>query len=266
MDQETRNHRRRFGQNFLIDEEVIRSILSDFPTQPGWVIEIGPGGGALTKELRQRATQLTLIEMDPIAAEKLSERWSEKKPTIRNEDASKTPITDLLQKHSLKPWVIGNLPYNMAGPILRHWVPHLKNFLGLQIMVQLEVAKRICAQPGSSDYGYLSSWIQNWATPQLLRKVSPDAFRPRPNVQSATLELKARTPVLTDPGFILFLQQCFSQKRKMLINNLKMLYPKEALHETLATFEFPASCRAEELGVEKLAQIYTALKSNRENA
>lgn len=256
MDKESRNHRRRFGQNFLIDTEVIENILSDLPSRPGWVIEIGPGGGALTKGLRLLTNELTLIELDPIVALKLKDRWTDNVPTVRQEDASQTPIMELLTTNTKKPWVIGNLPYNMAGPILRHWVPFLPHMQGMHAMVQYEVARRICAAPGGSDYGYLSAWMQNLARPRLLRKIAPDAFRPRPNVHSATIELVAREPIDTSEEFNIFLQQCFAQKRKQLTNNLKTFYPREALREVLKKEKFTDECRAEELGVEALARIY----------
>src|SRR5690606_16601450 len=133
-----------------------------------------------------------------------------------------------------RPLVVGNLPYNRAAPILLGLLPRLPRCHSLQIMVQYEVAKRLCASPHSRDFSFLTVMTQNWATAELSRKVSPDAFRPRPNVWSATLRLTPReAPLCADPAFKPFVDLAFSQRRKKLSNVLDAFYGKTTAMETL---------------------------------
>lgn len=255
-----RNHQRKFGQNFLIDPHWIQKVLSHTPNQFPWIIEIGPGKGALTKELRAKAQHLTAIELDPLLVEKLQNRWTERPVEVIHQDASRIDIDALLSSKKLPPpLVIGNLPYNMASPIMRHWMKHLQQLHSFQAMVQYEVAKRILSHPGSRDYGLLSAWIQNWSQGRLLEKIPAEAFSPKPRVMSATLELTYRQPVNSNPGFFEFLTQCFSMKRKKLTNNLKKHYPSAKIAEALISQEISVDVRAEALSVETLSAIFEHL-------
>src|SRR5690606_29788492 len=193
-----RQTRWKFGQNFLVDENVVRGICEDVHSNPSdWIIEIGPGAGAITRRLAPRCRKLTAVEIDPKWVEHLNNHPQWGNLEVIQADATRLDWDDLFDTHApepgQKPLIVGNLPYNRAAPILLGLAPKLSRCTSLQIMVQLEVAKRICASPHSRDFSFLSVMVQNWATAELLMKVSPEAFRPRPNVWSATLRLTPRT-------------------------------------------------------------------------
>src|SRR5690606_24191613 len=130
------------------------------------------------------------------------------------------------------------------APILLGLLPRLGRCTSLQVMVQLEVAKRLCAAPHSRDFSFLTVMTQNWATAELLRKVSPDAFRPRPNVWSATLRLTPReAPLCPDPAFKPFVDLAFSQRRKKLSNVLEPFYGKARAGSELEALGLRADSR-----------------------
>jgi len=155
-----RKRRWKFGQNFLVDESVIRQIAEDAaPRKTDWVVEIGPGQGAITRRLVPECAKLTAIEVDPKWVEHLRGRdWGPME--VIQADATRLDVAALLDREpGKKPIVVGNLPYNRAAPILFRFLPFIHRFQSMQIMVQYEVAKRICAQPHSRDFGFLSVFI-----------------------------------------------------------------------------------------------------------
>jgi 16S rRNA (adenine1518-N6/adenine1519-N6)-dimethyltransferase len=268
---DNRQNRWKFGQNFLVDGQIVAQICEDVGVNgEDWVIEIGPGQGALTRILCPQARHMTVIEIDPNWAEKLRNKdWGSLE--VLQADATRIDIENLLTEHGpqttekpyqLKPLLAGNLPYNRAAPILFHFLPFLGRFAQAQFMVQYEVAKRICAEPGSRDFGSMTVAVQNHAQTELLRKIGPDAFRPRPKVWSATLRLTARpTPLCADPAFPRFVELCFSQKRKKLANVLEPLYGKPRIWSALEKAGVSADARAEELSVEQFACMLGELGS-----
>jgi 16S rRNA (adenine1518-N6/adenine1519-N6)-dimethyltransferase len=254
--------RRRFGQNFLVDSEVCRQISFDVDPRPeGTVIEIGPGAGAIT-ELLGAAGRLVVVEIDP--------RWAEKIPkrvppgtnlVVLNQDALLTDLSPYFAPApgDLPPVLCGNLPYNRATSILNRFLPSIGNFRHMVFMVQYEVAKRICAESGSRDYGSLSVFIRNWAIPEPLQKIGPDSFRPRPRVHSATFRLTPReAPMETDPLYGWFVRACFKQKRKTLRNCLLMILPAEAVDRGLAKAGLATGVRGEEVSPEGFVHLFRA--------
>src|SRR5690606_6741181 len=201
-----RKKRWKFGQNFLIDDTVIRKIAEDVGCRPkDWVIEIGPGAGAITRRLAPDCAKLTAIEIDPKWVDHLKNRSEWGNIEVIHADATRVDVEEILKREASKPLVVGNLPYNRAAPILFRFLPHIQRFQAMNIMVQLEVAKRICARPHSRDFGFLTVFIQNYATAEILQKVHQDAFRPRPQVFSATVRLTPLpAPHTTDPMFLRF--------------------------------------------------------------
>lgn len=260
-----RKTRWKFGQNFLVDENVIRGICEDVHSNPSdWIIEIGPGQGALTRRLAGRCRKLTAIEIDPKWVEHLNNHPQWGNIEVIQADATRIDWDDVLDNHApepgQKPLIVGNLPYNRAAPILLSLLPKLVRCTSLQIMVQLEVAKRICANPHSRDFSFLSVMVQNWATAELLMKVSPDAFRPRPNVWSATLRLTPReAPLCADPAFKPFVDLAYSQRRKKLSNVLEAFYGKTSVITHLEELGIRPDSRAEDLSVEEFAALFGRL-------
>lgn len=260
-----RRSRWKFGQNFLIDEGVVRGIADDIDPAPGdWIIEIGPGQGAITRRLAPRCAKLTALEIDPKWVEHIGKHPEWGNVEVIRADATRVDVEALLAEHApspgARPLVVGNLPYNRAAPILFRFLPHIARFKAMQVMVQYEVGKRLAARPHSRDFGFLSVFVQNLAAAELVRKIEPDAFRPRPKVLSATVRL---TPLPatqeSDPFFLSFVELSFTQKRKKLSNVLTPFYPKAKVQEVLTALGPGENARAEDLSVPDFIAAFKAL-------
>lgn len=257
--------RRQFGQNFLVDPEVIRGIVDDVdPLKDGTVIEIGPGAAALTEPLCARAGRVVAIEIDP--------KWAEKLPRKVGGGANLVVVNRDALLVDLDPWfepfpgtelpvLCGNLPYNRASAILIRFLPHIRRFRHFLFMVQWEVAKRVCAKPGGRDYGSLTVIVANHALSEVKLKIGPDSFRPRPRVHSGTFRLVAREkPYVEDPLFPWFVRAAFRQKRKTLRNSLLMTFTAPDVDAAIAKCALPDSIRAEAISLEQFAELFYALK------
>ena len=272
-----RKKRWKFGQNFLIDETVIRKIAEDVaPRKHDWVIEIGPGAGSITRRLAPECARLTALEIDPKWVEHLNGKKDWGNLEVVQADATRIDVEELLNRDpSRKPLVVGNLPYNRAAPILFRFLPFIQRFQCMNIMVQYEVGKRICALPHTRNFGFLSVFIQTYAAAEMLQKIGQDAFRPRPKVLSATVRLTPLpAPKTTDPLFLRFVEIAFSQKRKKLSNSLLSFYRKEKVAEVLNALGAAAgtvgpegetlvpvneNSRAEDLSVDQFVEAFNLL-------
>lgn len=259
-------HKPKFGQNFLVDDTARHAIvdaLGDLARRT--VIEIGPGHGAITEILAGRCHKLFAVEFDRGLAAELSFRFRDQTQVqIIEGDFLKADLRALVPKGETID-AIGNLPYYITSDIL------LKLFAagsaGLVsravLMMQREVADRVAAEPGVRDYGLLSATAQMNAQVENLFTLPPSAFSPPPDVYSTVLRLHfaprfAELGVDVE-GFDRFLKQCFAQKRKTLQNNLRAAgYPAEELAAVWPT-TIPAQARAESLGLEPMAELYSAL-------
>ena len=275
-DNDDRKKRWKFGQNFLVDEAVVRQIAEDVaPRKSDWVIEIGPGAGAITRRLAADCAKLTAIEIDPKWIEHLRKHPEWGNLDVVQADATRVDVEEILAREpGKKPLVVGNLPYNRAAPILFRFLPFIHRFQNMNIMVQYEVGKRICAQPHTRNFGFLSVFIQNHATAEMLQKIGQDAFRPRPKVMSATVRLTPlKEPKTLDPMFLRFVEVAFSQKRKKLSNSLLPFYRKEKVEEVLHALAESAAkagqdpeevvlnenSRAEDLSVDQFVEAFKLL-------
>ena len=270
--QDDRKSRWKFGQNFLVDESVIRQIAEDVPCRPAdWILEIGPGAGAITRRLLPRCQKLTAIEIDSKWVEHLRKHPEWGNLEVIQADATRIDVEDVLRRSApqsdSKPFVVGNLPYNRAAPILFRFLPFIHRFQAMNIMVQYEVGKRICAKPHSRDFGFLSVFIQNHATAEMLQKIPQEAFRPRPKVFSATVRLTPlAAPKTEDPMFLRFVELAFAQKRKKMSNSLLPFYPKEKVEAALiaigsadAEAAIDENARAEDLSVDQFVAAFKIL-------
>jgi 16S rRNA (adenine1518-N6/adenine1519-N6)-dimethyltransferase len=224
--------RKRFGQHFLNDSNVINRIIDNIDISPNLtLIEIGPGRGALTYPLLNRVTDLHVIEIDKDLSNILeSSELAAGKLIVHNEDALKI---DFCRKFPGKLSIIGNLPYNISTPILFHLLNHSKCIGQMLLMLQKEVADRICAEHGSKEYGRLSVMVQSVCEAQTLFDVSPGSFTPQPKVESTVLKL---TPVnnqypkiLVPEIFKNIVRTAFTKRRKTIRNALKGLIDEEML-------------------------------------
>lgn len=256
-----RNHRRRFGQNFL-DHSTAATLAHDLPVQPEQtILEIGPGHGALTQHLLPKCKQLFAIDIDEQCLQTLSKEipsQEQGKLHLIHSDFLQFNLEDFLAKHP-QCWITGNLPYNVSTAILSRILPWIGQTMGIMAMVQLEVAERLCAHPGTRAWGSLSVWTDFWAERVMLRTIGPEHFHPRPHVDSATLLLTPKASPLAEPeGFFPFVQKCFRHKRKRLSNNLADI-DKSLLIESLQNLDLTLDVRAEELSTQQFLQLFHIL-------
>ncbi len=209
------------GQNFLQDPNTVRKIAGSLEAEPGAaVVEIGPGTGALTGALLERFPDLTALEIDERAVAYLLEEWPAL--DVRHGDVLEVDWAALAAEKGGPLHVIGNLPYYITTPILFGLLEARAHLREAVLMMQLEVAQRIVAAPRSKTYGILSVLVQLQARPELLFRVSPNVFYPRPDVTSAVLRLTfPEAEPLEDAAFVReVVRAAFNQRRKTLHNSL----------------------------------------------
>ena len=258
------------GQNFLIADWVPREIAKASGAHPdAGVLEIGPGIGCLTRELAGRAGKVVSVELDrsllPILEETLADRDNVE---IVSGDILKL---DIRQTTLEMPWLSGfaacaNLPYNITTPAITALI-EAKCFFAITVMIQKEVAQRICARPGSKEYGAFSVYCQYYTDPELLFEVPPDCFIPAPKVTSAVVRMVPRpAPAeVDDPDhFFRVVKAAFALRRKTLLNslsaNLGGQYTKETLSQAIAACGLPADVRGERLSIPQFAQLSRRLR------
>jgi 16S rRNA (adenine1518-N6/adenine1519-N6)-dimethyltransferase len=249
---------KRLGQHFLIDPNIVRKIVSLAALTPkDSVLEIGPGRGILTIELCRVAERVTAIEIDRRLHDYLIERYSDRcNLHLVLADAMAYPF----EKLPIGTVVVANLPYYLSTPLLFRLLEHRRRFPRLVLMLQNEVADRLVAKPGTSDYGVLSVMAQYAATIEKSLKVSPRCFRPRPEVESAVVVLQTRETRTLSPEeelrFASLVKASFAHRRKTLVNSLKNQgYPQEAVLTALRALALPLEIRAEILSIEQFIEL-----------
>ena len=247
----------KLGQHFLKRASILKRIAeAACPGPTPLVIEIGAGNGALTEHLLEVADRVIAIEIDAeLVAHLMSRFRGNPKLKIVHSDVLKTDLTSW--GHAV---VAGNLPYYITSPVIERVLALGKLLRQAAFLVQLEVAERLTASPGTRDYGFLTVATQLHARTELLFKVPPEAFSPPPKVDSAVVRLtphfrESNSIPATDPAPLLaFVGLCFRQKRKMLRNNLSVIFPREIL-DTLPE----SNLRAEQLTLDQFRSLYHRL-------
>lgn len=255
---------KRFGQNFLIDDHVIRKILhaADI-SKEDTVVEIGPGIGTLTQYLAEAAGRVYAVEIDekllPILAETLS---SYENVTVINQDILKTDIRELIgDAETCK--IVANLPYYITTPIIMALLEGGVPAESITVMVQKEVADRMAAEPGSKIYGALSLAVQYYADTYLAANVPPNCFMPRPAVGSAVIRLTRRkeapVQVKDDGQMFRIIRASFNERRKTLVNGLRndpsLGISKEEAEAALTKMGLPLTVRGETLSLAQFAEL-----------
>lgn len=267
----------KLGQHFLTSEDAAQRIVDALgDISQSTVLEIGPGRGILTSLLARRARRLIAVELDRVLAAQLRLKFG----MARNVEVLEADILsiDLDSLFGPKPGlgqpgiefkpqpmkVVGNLPYYITSDILLRLFEFSKYFESIVVMVQREVAERVAAEPGGSEYGLLSATAQLHARVENLFTLPPGAFSPPPKVHSSVLRLtmapRQEELGVAGDGFIDFLRLSFGQKRKTLWNNLKEKYDGPALKHALAEAKVKPTARAETLSLEESAAVYKALR------
>ena len=253
--------RKRFGQNFLVDAQVIGEIVAAVaPRRDDLVVEIGPGLGALTGPLLGRLDHLHVVEIDRDIVARLRQRYSPERLTIHEGDALAFDFGALADCDGKQLSVVGNLPYNISTPLLFHLAQFADRTREMHFMLQKEVVERMVAEPGTADYGRLSVMLQYRFVMDWLLDVPPESFDPAPKVDSAVVRLIPRAQedltVRDEARFAGLVSAAFGQRRKMLRNNLKGLVD-DGLLERLG---IAPTARAEELPLSDYIALANAVK------
>ncbi len=261
----------KLGQNFLRDQQAIHRIvaaLGDISNRT--VVEIGPGRGAITELLATRAGHLIAIELDPVLAADLQSRFTPANgfPNFKllRQDVLTVDFSALAHDAGQPLLVVGNLPYYITSPILTRLADAASSIDLAVLMVQREVADRVTASPGSSDYGLLSTTVQLYGQANPLFTLPPQAFSPPPEVHSTVFRwvFAPRFGTLGVPRdpFVSFLKACFAQKRKTLSNNLRNVgHTSQAIADALFHTGLSPQARAEELTLDHFAALFRALNA-----
>ena len=261
---------KKFGQNFLIDSNVLESIIRGAEiTKDDFVLEIGPGIGTMTQYLCEAARQVVAVEIDKMLIPILEYTLSEyDNVEVINQDVLKVDIKSLAEeKNNGKPIkVVANLPYYITTPIIMGLFESGVPIDSITIMVQKEVADRMQTGPGSKDYGALSLAVQFYATAKVILNVSATCFMPRPNVDSAVIKLtrhKEPTVNVADEKLMFkIIRASFNQRRKILFNGLKnspeLSFSKEQIVKAIEKIGKPETIRGEALTLEEFAELANA--------
>jgi 16S rRNA (adenine1518-N6/adenine1519-N6)-dimethyltransferase len=257
--------KKHLGQHHLLRPELCRPLVDFLAPRGERVLEIGPGGGVLTRALLDAGARPWAVELD------LDWAWSLRRG-LRSRIGSPPSHVELAVADALDlRWerlpaptlVAGNLPYNVATPILAAVLPHHRQVPRAAFLLQKEVADRVTASPGSRDYGSLTVLVQSHAEAIVLGRVKPGSFRPPPKVESAFVGLRLRPPPL--PGaelapFFAFVRLGFGQKRKTLRNSLGRAVGSARVEAALARLGLPSTARAEELALDRWLALWALLR------
>ena len=253
--------RKRFGQHFLIDQQVIATIVDLVAVEPSdLVVEIGPGLGALTDPLLRRLDHLQVVELDRDIVARLRRTHVAERMTVHAGDALAFDFGHLAAEAGARLRIVGNLPYNISTPLLFHLASFGDCVRDMHFMLQREVVERMVAEPGGRDFGRLSVMLQYRFVMEWLLDVPPEAFNPPPRVHSAVVRLIPR-PALElsaddEARFAALVSAAFAQRRKMLRNSLRDLIDDVRLAE----LGVAPTCRAEELSVDDYVRLANSLK------
>jgi len=259
------------GQNFLIDANIPEKIvkLSGIDKSCG-ILEVGPGLGALTQVLCKAAGFVTAVELDKSLVPILESLFAEQ-PNVRivQGDILKIDIGKLTHEtmRGLDHHVCANLPYNITTPAITAFIES-NTFISITVMVQREVALRICAKPGSPEYGAFTVYANYHTIPEILFDVSPGSFTPRPKVLSSVVRMTRRAERLLDEQdeklFFRVVRAAFGQRRKTLVNALYSVFEKtlskEVISEIVSGCGYDVRIRGEVLGVDDYIKLSSFIK------
>lgn len=259
------------GQNFLIDNNILNKIAAELDSNDIGVLEVGPGAGALTQVLAQKAKKVVAVEIDskliPLLDDVLYQFDNVK---IINKDILKLDINNLIENEfpNMPVYLVANLPYYITTPIVMNILEKKANIDKIIIMIQKEVAQRMAASPGNKDYGALSIAVQYYTKPKLITMVSPHCFMPQPKVDSVIIKLeRLQSPsveVEDERLFFAIVRAAFNQRRKTLINSLSnaesLSFEKERIKEEILNLGMDENIRGEKLFIQDFAKLSNKLK------
>jgi 16S rRNA (adenine1518-N6/adenine1519-N6)-dimethyltransferase len=257
------------GQHFLSDSiwrsRIAQIVINSGTLTGGTCIEIGAGHGEMTTRLAEVAARVIAIELDSQLLPRLAKNVAHlPNVTVVPGDVLKHDLAKLAAVDRFT--VYGNLPYYITSPIVHQLLEHADKLQAAFLLVQLEVAERMSAQPGGSERGYFSAFTQFYSRPEIALHVPPGAFNPPPKVDSALIALKLpgerinlNVALEDEPAFLSFLKTSFTQKRKMLRNNLRVQFPAATIAAAMEQSSIPGNARAEQLTLSQLATLFAAI-------
>jgi len=253
------NLKKMFGQNFIVDENIINSIINvSNIDKDTLVIEIGPGAGSLTYKLAQSAKEVLCYEIDTTLKDVLNETLKDcTNVKIIYEDFLKANVIDELKNHDYnKLYVVANLPYYITTPIIVKIIEDGIDVDKMDLMVQKEVGDRFKAKPGTKDYSSLSIYLNYYFNVKKVLDISKNVFLPKPNVDSIVVEFSKKEKIELNNKELFFklVRDSFTQKRKTLRNNLKE-YDLNKIEEILKKYNYDLSVRAEQLDIDIFIDI-----------
>ena len=260
LEQNNFNFKKKFGQNFIIDSNIIQNIIKKSQIdEETLVIEIGPGAGSLTSELGKYCKNVLAYEIDE-SLKPILEKNIHNNTKIIYDDFLKRNVKEDIEEYDYKKlYVIANLPYYITTPIVVKLIEDNLDIDKIVVMVQKEVGDRFKAKPNTKQYNALSVYLNYYFTVEKILDVSKNVFIPRPNVDSIVISMtkKERNPLKDEKLFVNLIKDSFKQKRKTLKNNLKN-YDLEKIEEVLKNYGLDLSVRAENLPLE----IFIAIANN----
>lgn len=262
-----------FGQNFIFDQNFLNSIVDLVVNENDTVLEIGTGAGTLTKAISKKAKKVVSFEIDknlePILKENLKDHSN---CEIIFQDIMKVDVPELEKKLGGEYIMVANLPYYITTPIIFKFLENAKNLKSMSIMVQLEVAERLTAKPGTKEYGAITPAIDYRANAKIIKKVGRHMFTPVPNVDSAIVKIdfvKNKYNILDTHTLDETIKCVFAMRRKTIANNLKshFLLSTDAINQICGKSNIPPTTRGETLDTSSLVnlanEIYKFQKDNK---
>ena len=253
-------YKKRFGQNFLIDNNIVKKIVKTSNiNSEDFVWEIGAGKGILTQELQKYCGKLFVFEIDYELQEYIEEKFKNYDNFfLIKSDIFKVNWQDYLFEDK-KVKIVANIPYSISSKLLFKTIDYCSFFESISLMVQEELAKRITALPNNKDYGLLTLKIQYYYDTKILFKIPPHLFFPAPKVNSAIIMLipkEKRTKIENENYFWEFVKKCFSSRRKMLRSNLKSFFSKNIYENLQKKHTLFFTKRAENISLEEFIDFY----------
>ena len=254
------NFKKSLGQNFLFDTNLLNAIVNDGDVEEGDVVlEIGAGAGTLTKALSQKARKVISFEIDESLKPILEKRVEENSNIeLHFQDFMEAEIDGLFDG---KARVVANIPYYITTPIVFKLVEHIEKFKSIMVLVQKEVAERIVAKEGGKDYGVLSVCCALYGKSQIKRIVGRNMFYPAPKVDSAIVHIEIENTEI-DAGLVEFVKNCFSMRRKTLLNNISSCYQLSKNEVATKLEGVDLTKRAEMISVGEYVQMYKQFKGS----
>jgi 16S rRNA (adenine1518-N6/adenine1519-N6)-dimethyltransferase len=242
------------GQNFLIDTSIVNRIIKSVDVKDNEkILEVGPGIGYLTKELKSFNSDLTCFEID-LDTKKYLDKLVDDKTKVIYKDFMQVDLNEYYNKDD-KIHVIANIPYYITTPIIEKIIDSKLNILDMTLMVQKEVADRLSSKPKSSEYGYITVYLNYYFEVNKLFNVDKSCFNPAPKVDSAIIQLKKKDKVkVNEEVFFKLIKDSFKLKRKNLRNNLKE-YDLDKIETILSNHGLSLTARAEELSLDVFIDI-----------